>query len=253
MYDIAADQWTVLDEMPAARSKLGKFYPVFEGRYVFLFGGDDAEGRFHRVNWNWRYDLETGSWDTDVADAPFSQSFPCPTYYDGWLYYTTGNTQCKGAQNDYPGTLNQRYNPYTDEWQVVAPCPHPVTDGAGDIWRGELHFVGGWNTNRAFYNEDCDHYMGPIKKLHAIYNYRANAWRYAPTLPGHWHHGGLRSDGEYLWHYLGTIDEEAGEGVYQHTNRIFRWDGEVWMEMTPAPVRKMNFGTIFSTLGPAVG
>jgi hypothetical protein len=65
--------------MPAARSKLGKFYPVVDGRYVFLFGGDDAGGRFHRVNWNWRYDLEAGSWNTGVADAPFSQSFPCPT------------------------------------------------------------------------------------------------------------------------------------------------------------------------------
>ncbi len=251
VYDIAANKWTVLEEMPAARSKLGKFSPVFEGRYVFLFGGDDAEGRFHRVNWNWRYDLETGSWDTDVADAPFSQSFPCPTCYGGWLYYATGNTQCKGSHNDYPGALNQRYNPHTDEWQVVAPCPHPVTDGSGDIWRDELHFVGGWNTNRAFYHEDCDHYMGPVKNLHAIYNYRTNAWRYAPALPGHWHHGGARSDGEYLWRYLGTIDEEAGEGVDQHTNRIFRWDGKAWTKMTPAPVRKMNFGTVFSTLGPA--
>lgn len=251
MYDIAADKWTVLDKMPAARSKLGKFYPVFEDRYIFLFGGDDAGGRFHRVNWNWRYDLETDSWDTEVADAPFSQSFPCPTYYDGWFYYSTGNTQCKGGQNDYPGALNQRYNPHTDEWQVAAPCPHPVTDGSGDIWRGELHFVGGWNTNRAFYNEGCDHYAGPVKKLHVIYNYRANAWRYGPGLPGHWHHGGTRSDGEYLWRYLGTIDEEAGDGIDQHTNRIFRWDGEAWTEMTPAPVKKMNFGTIFSTLGPA--
>jgi hypothetical protein len=56
---------------------------------------------------------------------------------------------------------------------------------------------------------------------------------------------------EFLWRYLGTIDEEAGDGVDQHTNRIFRWDGEAWMEMTPAPVKKMNFGTVFSTLGPA--
>ena len=253
MYDIATDKWTVLEEMPAARSKLGKFYPVFEDRYVFLFGGDNVEGRFHRVSWNWRYDLKTDSWDTGPADAPFSQSFPFPTYYDGWLYYTTGNTQCKGPQNNYPGALNQRYNPHTDEWQIVAPCPHPVTDGSGDIWRDELHFVGGWNTNHAFYNKDCNYYAGPVKKLHAIYNYHANAWRYGPKLPDHWHHGGTRSDGEYLWHYLGTIDEIAGNGVDQHTNRIFRWDGKTWTEMTPAPIKKMNFGTIFSTLGPEAG
>ena len=54
-------------------------------------------------------------------------------------------------------------------------APHPVTDGSGDIWCDELHFVGGWNTNRAFYNEGCDHYVGPVKKLHAIYSYPANA------------------------------------------------------------------------------
>jgi hypothetical protein len=250
VYDIDTDQWTVLNEMPAARSKLGKFYPVVEDRYVFLFGGDDAGGRFHRVNWNWRYDLQTGSWDTDIAGAPFSQSFPCPTTHGGWLYYSTGNTQCKGPLNDYPGALSQRYNPRTDEWQVMAPCPHPVTDGSGDIWQGELHFVGGWNTNRTFYSEGCDHYVGPVKKLHVVYNYRANAWRYAPELPDHWHHGGVRSDGEHLWRYLGTTDEEAGEGEGQHTNRLFRWDGETWTEMAPAPVRKMNFGTLYSNLGP---
>ncbi|MFO7918772.1 MAG: hypothetical protein R6V13_11920 [Anaerolineae bacterium] len=250
VYDIADDQWTVLPAMPAARSKLSKFYPVYEERYVFLFGGDDAEGRFHRVSWNWRYDLEEGTWDTDVADAPYSQSFSCPSLHGGWLYYATGNTQCKGPQNDYPGGLNQRYHPETDTWQVVAPCPHPVTDGSGDVWRGELHFLGGWNVNTEFYHEDAPHYRGPVKRLHAIYNYQSNAWRYAPLLPGHWHHGGARSDGEYLWRYLGTIDEAAGEDEDQHTNRIYRWDGETWTEMTPAPVRKMNFGTVFTTLGP---
>ncbi|MFP3897236.1 MAG: hypothetical protein ACLFV5_10445 [Anaerolineales bacterium] len=248
-YDIADDQWTVLPSMPAARSKLGKFYPVYEGHYVFLFGGDNIKGRFHRVSWNWRYDLEEGTWDADVADAPFSQSFPCPSLHDGWLYYTTGNTS-RGPRSNYPGGINQRYNPHTDEWQVVAPCPHPVTDGSGDVWRGELHFLGGWNPNTTFYHRRAPHFKGPVKRLHSIYNYESNSWHYAPLLPGRWHHGGTRSDGEYLWHYLGTIDEETGKGEYQHTNRIHRWDGETWTEKTPAPVRKMNFGTIFTTLGP---
>ncbi len=250
VYSIRDDEWTLAEEMPAARSKLGKFYPVVDGRYLYLFGGDTAEGRFHRVGWNWCYDLEADRWDTQPADAPYSQSFPLPSFHDGWLYYATGNTQRKGGQNDYPGALNQRYNPTEDRWQVVAPCPYPVTDGSGDKWGDELHFLGGWNTNTEFYHEGADHYAGPVKRLHAIYNYESNAWRYAPQLPGHWHHGGCRATDRHLWRYLGTIDEEAGEGTDQHTNRIFRWDGEQWDEMAPAPVKKMNFGTIRSEMGP---
>jgi hypothetical protein len=253
VYDIARDEWTLADPMPAPRSKLGKFYPVVDDRYVYLFGGDSEKGRFDRVAWNWRYDLATCEWETDLADAPFSQSFPGPSYHDGWLYYATGNTQCTGPHNTYPGALNQRCNPQTDEWQVVAPCPHPVTDGCGDVWQGEYHFLGGWNTNPAFYHEGLDHYVGPVRRLHCIYSYEANAWRYGELLPGHWHHGGARSSGRYLWRYLGTIDEGAGEGVDQHTNRIFRWDGEEWAELSPAPVRKMNFGNVYSRIGPGSG
>lgn len=251
IYDIAADAWTVGEDLPAPRSKLGKHYPVVDGRFVYLFGGDCAEGVDERVAWNWRYDLETGRWDTGFADAPFSQSFPLPSRHEGWLYYSTGNTQSKGPVNDYPGALNQRYDPSTDEWQVVAPCPHPTTDGSGDRWGGELHYLGGWNTNQVFYREDAEHYVGPVRRLHAIYHYRSNSWRYGPLLPGRWHHGGARAAAGHLWRYLGTIDEEAASsGVEQHTNRIFRFDGERWEERRPAPVRKMNFGTLHSTIGP---
>jgi hypothetical protein len=251
VYDIEADEWTQREPMPEPRGKLGKFYPVVNDRYVYLFGGDNPDGRFSRVRWNWRYDIETDTWDTDVADAPFTQSFPCPSKHGEWLYYTTGNTQRKGGQNDYPGALNQRYHPETDRWQVVAPTPHPVTDGSGTKFGDELHFLGGWNTNEEFYNEDVDHYRGPVKRLHSVYDYASNSWRYEDLLPGHWHHGGTKAADGTLWHYLGTIDEETAErGSEQHTDRIFRWDGDEWTEMNPAPVKKMNFGTITTEIGP---
>jgi hypothetical protein len=236
--------------MPEPRSKLGKYYPVVDDRYVYLFGGDNEKGRFNRVAWNWRYDLEKDAWDRGVSDAPFTQSFPLPTFHDGWLYYSTGNTQQKGGQNNYPGALNQRYNPETDNWQVVTPTPHPVTDGSGVKFEDELHFIGGWNTNEAFYNENRDYFRGEVKKQHTVYDYESNTWRYEDELPGHWHHGGTRSADGYLWRYLGTIDEVAGEGPDRHTDRIQRWNGEQWEEMTPAPVEKMNFSTVTSEIGP---
>lgn len=249
VYDIATDSWTVRDPMPEPRSKLGKFYPVIDDRYVFLFGGDDVGGMFNRVSWNWRYDIETDTWDTSVSDAPFTQSFPFPTYHDGWLYYLTGNTQRKGTQNNYPGALNQRYNPETDEWQVVTPAPIPVTDGEGDVFEGEFHFVGGWNTNEEWYNDEMDHYAGPVRRQHVVYNYESNAWRFEDELPYHWHHGGARSTEEYFWRYLGDIDEEEHRRC---SDRIFRWDGQSWEEMTPAPIAKWNFGPIYTTIGPSI-
>lgn len=96
-----------------------------------------------------------------------------------------------------------------------------------------------------------DHYTGAVKKQHTIYNYESNPWRYGPELPGRWHHGGVRATENHLWRYLGTIDEEAGSGADAHTDRIFAWNGEEWSEQTAAPIKKMNFGTIASEIGPS--
>ncbi len=264
VYDIAANQWTVLDPMPAVRSKLGKFYPVVADRYLYLFGGDDSRGHYSRVNWNWRFDLKTHIWDTEVANAPLVQSFPLPTLHDGWLYFSTGNTG-QGAFNSKKGAINQRYHPEKDKWEVMQSAPLPVTDGEGDKYKGELHFLGGWNANPRYYNRFRKYYQGRVKKQHLVYNYEHDQWRFEKELPGSWHHGGCRAAAGFLWRYLGTIDEDQRPGVnlmrvrnksrashLQHSNKIFRWDGDVWEEMTPAPVKKMNFSCVYSRLGPVL-
>jgi hypothetical protein len=239
--------------MPEPRSKLGKFYPVIDDHYIYLFGGDSAQGPFNRVNWNWRYDLLNDTWKMDIADALFSQSFPIPTYHNGCLYYSSGNTGNEPEQNTYQGALNQRYNPKKDKWEVMKACPIPSTDGSGDKWRNELHIIGGWNTNEIFYNPKAENYKGPVKKQHIIYNYDANTWRFETELPGNWHHGGTLASKKFLWHFLGTIDEDINiRSPNPHSNRIFRWDGKIWTEMKQAPVRKMNFGTIFTRIGPNI-
>ncbi len=251
VYSLEEDRWERYNKMPKPRSKLGKFYPVIENRYIYLFGGDDEDGPFSRVNWNWRYDLLNDEWEIDVADAPYSQSFPLPTYHKGWLYYSTGNTGYKPEQNVYEGALNQRYNPKNDKWELMAPCPIPTTDGSGDKWRNELHFIGGWNTNVKFYNEDSEGYRGPVKRQHLVYNYDSDTWKYEAQLPGNWHHGGTKGSKNYLWRFLGTIDEDIDiRSSNPHSNKIFRWDGDNWTEMKEAPVSKMNFGTIYTTIGP---
>jgi hypothetical protein len=239
--------------MPEPRSKLGKFYPVIDDRYIYLFGGDSAQGPFNRVNWNWRYDLLNDTWKIGIADAPFSQSFPIPTYHNGCLYYSSGNTGNVPEQNTYQGALNQRYNPKKDKWEVMKPCPIPSTDGSGDKWHNELHIIGGWNTNEVFYNSKAENYKGPVKKQHIIYNYNANTWIFETELPGNWHHGGTLASKNFLWSFLGTIDEDINiRSPNPHSNRIFRWDGKIWTEMKEAPVRKMNFGTIFTRIGPNI-
>jgi len=251
VYDIEEDEWELYEPLPKPRSKLGKFYPVIDDQYIFLFGGDDASGPFSRVNWNWRYDLINHKWKIDVADAPYSQSFPLPTFHNGWIYYSTGNTGNEPEQNQYEGALNQRYNPKEDKWEIREPCPIPTTDGSGDKWNGELHFIGGWNINENFYNPDVNNYRGPVKKQHLVYNYDTDRWRFETQLPGNWHHGGTRASKEYLWRYLGTIDEDIDiRSRNPHTNKLFRWDGKNWTSMKEAPVKKMNFGTIYTTIGP---
>ncbi|MHA2474960.1 MAG: hypothetical protein ACXAES_17190, partial [Promethearchaeota archaeon] len=70
-------------------------------------------------------------------------------------------------------------------------------------------------------------------------------------LPGHWHHGGTRASKNYLWRFLGTIDESIDiRSPNPHSNKILRWDGKKWTEMKEGPIRKMNFGTIYTTVGP---
>lgn len=251
VYDIKKDKWELFNNLPKPRSKLGKYYPVVKNRYIYLFGGDDESGPFTRVNWNWKYDLKNSTWDTGTADAPFTQSFPLPSYHNGLLYYSTGNTGNNPEQNTYEGALNQCYHPEEDRWEVMAPCPIPTTDGSGDKWRNELHFIGGWNTNEVFYNPNTKNYKGPVKKQHLVYNYDLDEWRFESELPGNWHHGGTRGSKKYLWRFLGTIDEYIDiRKRNPHSNKIFRWDGVNWTEMKEAPVRKMNFGTIYTTIGP---
>ncbi len=262
MYDIQENEWTLLPDLPHARSKLGKFYPVIDDRYVYLFGGDNIEGKYSRVPWNWRFDLESREWDLDTQAAPYPQSFPVATTHDGWIYYTAGNTG-QGPYNSIRGALNQRYHPESATWEMMEHCPIPITDGGGDKWNGELHIVGGWNPNPIYYNRFRSYFEGNVKKLHLVYNYETDSWRREKDLPHRWHHGTVRAAGNYLWRYLGMIDEDVGlrtnllkySGVLnsrqlQHTNKIFRYDGTDWEEMSPAPVRKMNFSAVVSALGP---
>lgn len=264
VYDIAKDKWSLLSSMPMARSKLSKFYPVVDGHYIYLFGGDCALGQYVRVNWNWKFDLEKETWDLSVADAPLAQSFPISTYHNGWLYYTTGNIN-NGPYNRYPGGINQRYSPKKNVWEVLEPGPVPITDGEGDKYNDELHLLGGWNPNPIFYNILRPYFKGGVRKLHLVYNYDSGSWRFEKKLPGKWHHGGCRATKDYLWRYLGTVDEEVGLKTKilrfvriknprnaQHTNNIFRWKGNSWEKMAPAPIRKMNFGSIYTNLGPII-
>jgi hypothetical protein len=251
VYKIEEDVWELYNRMPEPRSKLGKYYPVIDNRFIYLFGGDNIQGRFNRVNWNWRYDLLNDTWECNVADAPFSQSFPLPTYHNGWIYYITGNTGNEPLQNSYKGSLNQRYNPKLNKWELMKSCPIPTTDGSGDKWQNEFHILGGWNINVAFYNPKSANYKGPVKRQHLIYNYDSDVWRYESELPGNWHHGGTRASKNFLWRFLGTIDEDIDiRSSNPHSNKIFRWDGNVWTEKAEAPIRKMNFGTIYTTIGP---
>jgi hypothetical protein len=252
-YIIKENTWELYSKMPEPRSKLSKFYPVIDKRYIFLFGGDNAIGPFNRVNWNWRYDLLNDTWEVDVVDAPFPQSFPLTTYHKGWLYYSTGNTGNEPEQNNYKGALNQRYNPEKDKWEVRTPCPLPTTDGSGDKWRNELHCIGGWNTNKDFYNKKVENYKGPVKRQHLIYNFESDIWRFETELPGHWHHGGTRASKDFLWQFLGTIDEDIDiRSSNPHSNKIFKWDGKIWSEMKESPISKMNFGAIYTTIGPNI-
>jgi len=251
IYDIKKDEWQLYNNLPKPRSKLGKFYPVVDNRYLYLFGGDDDQGPFSRVNWNWQYDLLNDKWNTNVADAPYTQSFPLPSYHNGWLYYSTGNTGNKPEQNTYEGALNQRYNPRDDIWEVMKPCPIPTTDGSGDKWQNELHIIGGWNINEAFYNPNRENFKGPVKRQHLVYNYDSDIWRFESDLPGSWHHGGTRGSKNLLWRFLGTIDQDIDiRKKNPHSNKIFKWDGKTWIEMKESSVRKMNFGTIYTQIGP---
>ena len=33
---------------------------------------------------------------------------------------------------------------------------------------------------------------------------------------------------------------------------VFKWDGKIWSEMKQSPVSKMNFGAIYTTIGPNI-
>ena len=72
--------------------------------------------------------------------------------------------------------MNQRYNPKSDTWEVLKLCPISSTDGSGDKRNNELHYLGGWNTNKRFYNKRDEYYKGPVEELHLVYNYDSETW-----------------------------------------------------------------------------
>lgn len=125
-YDIAADAWTRLHDLPIAN--FGSAVGAINGKIYLAFGTGF-------INQTWQYDPATDTY-TRKADAPFvPQTFRLHgAVFAGELHAFAGG---------FGGTAHAIYNAASDSWHNGPLMPTGVTDPAVDVFAGKIYVVGG--------------------------------------------------------------------------------------------------------------
>jgi len=90
---------------------------------------------------NEAYDVAADSWITGLAPMPVPRWFSGCVAYGGKIYVIGGTDgQSESGRVD-------RYDPYTDSWDTVAPLPWPAQAVAAGAYRHSIYVAGGFSSS----------------------------------------------------------------------------------------------------------
>jgi N-acetylneuraminic acid mutarotase len=182
-YDVAANTWTALANLPDASATMASmvFSPV--NNKIYVFGGESAAAGTV-TNVTRIYDIASNTWSSGAL-MPDVRSFMASGYFNGKIYlvggYTTGSVTT--AQNQ-----TWEYDPVANSWVTAkAPAPH-VFGGAGSgMIDGQIIVAGGRDGS------------GMLTGVYQ-YNIAANSWATRASLPaGDTNVSGSAVVGDRLW------------------------------------------------------
>ena len=186
---------------------------------------------------NTAYDTATDTYTPGLAPIPGP-----PRSEGAGVVDQNGLVYCLGGRTFMCLDTNERYNPPTDSWAVLAPMPIPVCDeySAATIdntsGNEQIHVIGG-RTDGATVP-----FSAPRTDAHQIYDIATNAWVLGPPLPG-----GPRAEmcvaahGREI-HVLGGVDTF---GVVVNTHDVFNVVTGTWAPAAPMLQSRANAACAF--------
>jgi N-acetylneuraminic acid mutarotase len=139
-YDTAANAFTALPSLPAAR---GGGALALLGRELHYFGGSDANRADAADHWALDLDNAAAGWSAR-ARLPVARNHVGGVAVGGKLY-AVGGQQGQNDDSVFRSELDV-YDPATNAWTTLAPLPNPprshITNGTM-VWNGQILTFGG--------------------------------------------------------------------------------------------------------------
>ncbi|HUS14387.1 MAG TPA: kelch repeat-containing protein [Chloroflexia bacterium] len=132
-YDVAANTWTAIASLPAARA-LGD--AVSDGTYIYILGGLDTN--HDPTNTVYRYDPATNTYFT-LAPLPTATAAHGAVFLDGKIYRIGGVNQANQRLN----TVDV-YTIATNQWAPGPAYPITVSGLRAVAWNGYIYAAGGY-------------------------------------------------------------------------------------------------------------
>jgi N-acetylneuraminic acid mutarotase len=133
----AEDSWTIMEDMPTARSGLG--VAVVDGK-IYAIGGQNGEGV---LNITGEYDPVTNEW-TSKTSMPTARSDFGIAVYQNKIYVIGGTT---GPGETWGSSLitgaTEVYDPETDTWQTKTSMPTPRQGLEANVVTDRIYLIGG--------------------------------------------------------------------------------------------------------------
>ena len=243
-YDVAANSWSVLPDVPdtlgkiaSAASVVGDTAYVIGGYHVFP--GPPFELSSNRVH---RLDLSTNTWMPNGANIPVAIDDQVQAVWrDSLIYVIAGWSNTTNVANV------QVYDPAHDQWSVGTPVPNNAqykAFGASGVIIGDTIFYhGGASTGANFPAQDRLR-IGVIDPLVPT----SITWLPAVsgTLGARYRSGAIVVDGTPVWlggsavSYNYDVVAYNGSGVVPPATEILRWSQGAFSSFGTTPVQVMD-------------
>ncbi len=195
----------------------------FDNDKIYMIGGTPNGQVGSNVNYVYRFDPLTGSWETNLPPMPTPRGWIQGAYWNGFVYVAGGYSNAQTALSVF-----EAYDIANNQWTTLSPLPAPRLAHGTVAWNGSIYVIGGLDAN---FNETNTVYR---------YDIASNTWTTATPLPLNFFMGGVTHrkdtifivggyDGASAWSdlWMGVIDPSNPNNI-------------TWTNLGPLPYPNMN-------------